>query len=166
MLLNITTVNTSKECVGFYLKESFEYKVWKDLFCIDSTIEHLRLEIKSKKKNSDFLVVVIYHPSSENKEKGKWIDKLDCILYKALSSCDGLVSLPSDTDKVVLREASISKLYITILENLGHRQVVTKPTRNGLRLINHTMANVDNVTVKVLLPCDEISDHDAPYEPR
>ena len=50
------------------------------------TIEHLWLEIKFKNKNSDFLVGVMYHSSSKKKLKEKWLNKLDRIPYKVLSS--------------------------------------------------------------------------------
>ena len=55
--------------VGFYLKESFEYKVPKDIFSIDSTTELLCFEMKDKNKNRDLFVELVYHTIPENKEK-------------------------------------------------------------------------------------------------
>ena len=55
--------------VGFYLKESFEYKVPKYLFSIDSTTEPLWLEMKDKNKNRGLFVELVYHTIPENKEK-------------------------------------------------------------------------------------------------
>ena len=42
-------------------------------------------------------------------------------------------------------------------------QHINKPTRNGTKLIDHIITNIDKVFVSDVLPCDEISDHDAPY---
>ena len=71
--------------------------------------------------------------------------------------------MSGDTNTNVLRETSISKSYITILENCGLCQIATKPTKNGLKSSNHIISNLDNVTVKDGLPCDQISDYDVPY---
>ena len=54
----------------------------------------------------------------------------------------------------VLRETSISKPYI--LEN-HIRQVVTKPTRNDVKSIDHINTTLDSISVTDILSCDEIS---------
>ena len=88
------------------------------------------------------------------------MDKLDNILRSFLLGTD--LTLSRDTNTDVLRETSVSKSYITILENRGLCQIVTKPTRNGLKSSNHIITNLDNVTVKDVVPSDQISDYDVP----
>ena len=83
---------------------------------------------KNKNKNSDFLVGLTYQPTLNNKEKVVWIDKLDNILCKILSSWYGPMFLSGDTNIDILKENSISKSYITILENHDLYQVFTKST--------------------------------------
>ena len=76
------------------------------------------------------------------------MDTLDNILCKVFSSWDCSTFFSSDTNINVLRETSISKSYIAILENDGLGQVVTKPTRNGLKSTDHIITNHDNITIK------------------
>lgn len=76
------------------------------------------------------------------------MDKLDNILCKVFSSWDCSTFLSSDININVLRETSISKSYITILENDGLGQVVTKSTRNGLKSTDHIITNHGNITIK------------------
>ena len=89
--------------------------------------------------------------------------KLDKILCRVLSSWGSPIFLPGGANIDLLRETSISKSYITILENHGLWQVVTKPTRNVLISIEHIITNLKNVTVTDALPCDQISDQNALY---
>lgn len=103
---------------------------------------------KNKNKNSDFLVGLTYQPTLNNIEKVVWIDKLDNILCKILPSWYGPMFLSGDTNIDILKEISISKSYITILENHDLHQVVTKSTWNGLKSIDHIITNHDNVTAE------------------
>jgi len=49
------------------------------------------------------------------------------------------------------------------LDHLGLQQHISKPTRKGKKLIDHIITNIDKIHREDVLPCDEISDHDAPY---
>ena len=50
-----------------------------------------------------------------------------------------------------------------ILKNHDPQQHITKPTRNGRKLIDHIVSNLSNIFTENVLPCDKISDHDGPY---
>ena len=64
----------------------------------------------------------------------------------------------------LLRDTSISTKYRETLESFNLHQLVSKPTRHGKTLIDHILTNVpEKCKYTDVLPCDHISDHDAPY---
>ena len=106
-----------------------------------------------------FLVGVCYQPSSVPADKELWIDKMDLFLShkqnpgKVQSSSQGIpTSTPGTTTQVTTR-------YIqTVSSNISDQ-----PTSNGNKTIDHIASNLDHILAKIVLPCNEISDHDAPY---
>ena len=47
---------------------------------MDETIEHVRIDYQGKNKNKNYLVGVFCQLRPENKEKLKWVQKLDNLL--------------------------------------------------------------------------------------
>ena len=99
----------------------------------------------------------------QEQRKGRVDEILDKILYGVLSSWGSPIFLFVGADIDVLRETSISKSYDTIHENEEPWQVVTKPTRNILKSVDHIITNLKNVTATDLLPCYQIIEQNAPY---
>ena len=69
--------------VGLYIKDSIKYKVRHDLNKIDESIEHLWIECKGNNCNKSYLVAALYQPSSDEKEKLIWIEKLEIDYLKS-----------------------------------------------------------------------------------
>ena len=67
--------------VGLYIKHLIEYKVRHDLNMMDESIERLRIECKGNNCNRSYLVAALYQPSSDEKEKRTWIEKLHTRYY-------------------------------------------------------------------------------------
>jgi len=66
--------------VGIYIKDTIQFKVRNDITNVNTSIEHLWIEVKGKNKHSSYLIGVFYQPSSEAKHKLEWIGKLDGVL--------------------------------------------------------------------------------------
>lgn len=149
--------------VGFYVKESLTYKVRKDLQRIDTTLEHLWLEFKGRNKNNSYLVGVMYQPSPRTGDKDIWLGKLDHLLSQISTKWNGSIIIAGDTNiNTLIRSPTVDR-YADILKTHGMLQHISKPTRQGRKTIDHIITNLNNVQFKDVLPCDEISDHDAPY---
>lgn len=148
--------------VGIYIKETFRYKVRKDITNTDKSIEHIWLEVKGK--TNPFLVAAFYQPSSKPNDKLTWIQKCDAILSHVLTIWNGPILVTGDTNINLLdHESNETKLYLDTIEHLGLQQHITNPTRKGRKLIDHIISNVQHIHHQDVLPCDEISDHDAVY---
>ena len=150
--------------VGLYIKEALQYKVRKDIGRKDTTIEHLWIEVKNAKKHCSFLVGVCYQPSSLAADKEVWIDKLDHLLSHITTTWTGAVILTGDMNiNINNKNSPVTARYLETLTNHGLLQHVDQPTRNGSKTIDHIASNVGHILATNVLPCDEISDHDAPY---
>lgn len=77
---------------------------------------------------------------------------------------DGLIVIADDMNiNLNDQNCNVSQTYRDILQSYDHVQHVNKPTRND-NLIDHIITrSVTIVTIADVLPCSEISDHDAPY---
>ena len=62
--------------VCLYTKDSIKYKVRHDLNKINESIEHLWIECKGNNCNKSYLVAALYQPSSDEKKKLIWIERL------------------------------------------------------------------------------------------
>lgn len=151
--------------VGFYLKEGISYKVRNDIRKLDESIENLWLEIKGKNKNSSYLFGSFYQPCSVESEKREWLDKLDNLLLKIMSKWDGIVILTGDMNIDMINGDRLTvEKYTDVLESFGLHQHVNVATRHNKTLIDHIVTNIPSKVIAVnVLPCDEITDHDAPY---
>ena len=149
--------------VGLYIKENLQFKVRSDINRHDTTIEHLWIEVKNSRKVS-FLVGVCYQPSSVPADKELWIDKMDLLLSHITTSWEGAIIITGDTNiNTRNNNSQVTTRYIQTLNNHGLQQHIDQPTRNGNKIIDHIASNLDHILAKNVLPCDEISDHDAPY---
>ena len=66
--------------VGLYIKYTVKYKERQDLSKLDESFEHVWRENRGTNKIKIYRVCVFYEPTPEEKEKIKWIQKLDAIL--------------------------------------------------------------------------------------
>ena len=55
--------------------------------------------------------------------------------------------------------------YKEVLDTYNLKQHVKKPTRQGVKTIDHIVSNLETEKVLItdVLPCLTVSDHDAPY---
>jgi len=151
--------------VGFYIKENLDYKLRQDLGKHESSIEQQWIEVKGKNKNSPYLVGVFYQPSQVENLKNDWLDKFENDLQNVSMNWDGVVIITGDFNIDLINSESVStKRYKDILETFSLLQHVSYPTRNGSTLIDHISSNIPNkIVCDSVIPCDEISDHDAPF---
>ena len=150
--------------VGFYISETYTYKVRQDITNLDQSIEHQWIEVKGKNKNSSFLVGCIYQPSSNESEKRKWCEKFDSLMTQIYSKWNGIIVITGDFNIDVLSETQSRDLYSNILRTFDISQHITKPTRKNQRLIDHISSNIpDKLVHQDVIPADDISDHDLPY---
>lgn len=149
--------------VGLYIKDNLQFKVRNDINRHDTTIEHLWIEVKNTRK-VPFLVGVCYQPSSAPADKEIWIDKMDLLLSHITTSWKGAIIITGDTNINTYNNKSlVTTRYIQTLNNHGFQQHINQPTRNGDKTIDHIASNVNHILADDVIPCDEISDHDAPY---
>ena len=149
--------------VGFYLKENIKYQVRKDLVKLDESMEHLWLEVKGKNKNASYLMGTFYQPSSIAKEKTVWLEKFDKLISQIMSKWDGIVIITGDFNINLFEKTIVAEKFRDILSSFDLSQHIDKPTRND-SLIDHVISNIPSKVIhQNVLPCDEISDHDAPY---
>ena len=148
--------------VGLYIHENLQYKIRSDITRRDESIEHMWLEVKGK--TNPFLVAVFYQPSSNDADKQEWIQKFDSLLSFVITIWTGPIFVTGDMNIDLLKIDSKTTIqYKDTLERLGLIQHITKPTRKGKKLIDHVISNLPNIIHEDILPCDDISDHDAPY---
>jgi len=151
--------------VGIYIKETINFKIRNDIVKIDETIEHTWIEIASKSTKSDYLVGVFYQPSSEDTKKQEWIEKLDSILGYVKTIWDKTVIIAGDTNIDLLKNSTITDNYREVLDTYDMTCHIDKPTRKGVKTIDHIISNLQiaKILYSDVLPCPSISDHDAPY---
>ena len=151
--------------VCLYIKDSIGYKVRHDLNKIDESIEHLWIECKGNNCNKSYLVAALYQPSSDEKEKLIWIEKLDTLLSIVNSTWNKTIIITGDTNIDYLKPSVALKRYEEVNETYNLKEHITIPTRKGTKIIDHIITNLQEnklITINVL-PCPTISDHDAPY---
>ena len=72
--------------------------------------------------------------------------------------------LAGDMNIDLLKQSQVADEYLRILATFKLTQVIREPTRQAKTLIDHIATNIPKkVVASEVLPCPEISDHDAPY---
>ena len=153
--------------VGAYIKENVKHKRRKDIESKYSEMEHLWLEIQGHNKNSRVLIGTIYR-STRILTTQQWLTQMENMLSDLSTSWDGLLIITGDLNIVILKpNAPLTKQYIDLLYTFNLTQHVEKATivtRTSETLIDHiTSNNPKRVTYTDVLPCSNVSDHDAPY---
>ena len=150
--------------VGFYLKSDIKYKRRDDIEALDNSIEHQWIEFTGKVKLSNTLIGIMYQPSSDVQDKIEWIDKFETLLSQIKLMHHGPIIITGDTNIDLLKSTQVRDTYLNILESFNLTQHITKPTRKAKTLIDHIITNVNTKLIaEDIVPCDEISDHDAPF---
>ena len=65
---------------------------------MDETIEHIRIDYQGKNKNKNYLVGVFCQLRPENKEKLKWVQKLDNLLSTVRTTQSETIIIAGDTN--------------------------------------------------------------------
>ena len=147
--------------VGTYFKEGLEHRPRPDIEQKDPTIEHQWFEVKGK---NSFMLAVFYQPSSVDSDKRLWMQKFETLIAYVFTIWSGPIVITGDTNIDLLKDDyNIAREFKETLERLGLNQHITKPTRKGKSLIDHVITNLPNIIHEGVIPCDEMSDHDAPY---
>ena len=132
---------------------------------MNESIKHLWIEWKENSCNKSYLVVTLYQPSSNEKEKLIWIEKLDTLLSIVNSTWNKTIIITGDTNIDYLKTSVALKRYKEVIETYNLKQRITIPTRKGTKIIDHIITNLQEnklITTNVLL-CPTVSDHDASY---
>ena len=150
--------------VGYYIKKDIQCKNRKDIESLDRTIEHQWIEFTGKTKLANILIGIVYQPSSVPREKIEWLDKLETILSQITLIHQGPIMITGDFNIDLLKESQERDIYLHLLETFNLVQHITKPTRKSKTLIDHLITSVGiKLIAEDIVPCDEISDHDAPF---
>ena len=152
--------------IGAYIKSSVSFKLRPDINSMDKSIEHLWVEIKGKNKNSSLLIGIFYQPSSQERDKLVWIDKLNQLLSQIHIIWQGPLVIVGDMNIDLLSEKNKQSLkdYKELLKDFELYQHITKPTRKGKSLLDHVISNIPRKLItENVLPADEVSDHDSPF---
>ena len=149
--------------VGLYIRSNIKYKLRNNIVNTNTDIEHLCLEVTLRNKNSNLLLGIFYQPNFDNLAKSKWLHKFDDILSYACSRWNKSIVICGDMNFDLSKpDEPIQKHYLSILSSHNLNQHVKKPTRKTAildHIITNSIAKVKNVNV---IPCPEVSDHDAP----
>ena len=109
--------NERRGGVGWYIKDSVEYKVSHDLNKIDESTQHLWIECKGNNNcNKSYLVAALYQPRSDEKEKRVWIEKLDPLLSIGNSTWNKTIVITGDTNIDYLKPSVALKRYKEVIE--------------------------------------------------
>ncbi|XP_057299344.1 uncharacterized protein LOC130629967 [Hydractinia symbiolongicarpus] len=136
--------------VGIYAKDSLHFKSRDDL-TKHSSMEVLCVEFRGRNKNTPYLLITVYQPSSKEEQKIEWLNNFETLIAEISIKWSG-------------QEKESTKRYKDILNSYNLYQHVNKPTRKGATLIDHIITNIPGkVTNSDVLITDEISDHDTPY---
>ena len=151
--------------VAAYIRDSIKCKLRNDIFSLDSSIEHLWLEIQGKNRNSHFLLGIFYQPNFDSHLKLEWLKSFDLLIQNVSASWKDLLLITGDFNIDLLKpNCDITTQYKDILESHHLTQMVKKATRHGSTLIDHFISNFPSkIKLCDILPCCEISDHDGPY---
>ena len=98
----------------------------------------------------------------------QWLAKMENMLPDLLTTRDGLLIITGDSNIDILKpNAPLTKQYIDLLYTFNSTQRVdktTRVTRTSETLIDHIISNDPRrVTYTDVLPCSNVSDHDAPF---
>ena len=63
---------------------------------MDDSIETIWTEVHGKNKNSAFLIVAFYQPSSDEKEKQCWLEKFDGLIAEVYVKRNGMIIIAGD----------------------------------------------------------------------
>ena len=77
-----------------------------DLSKIDESNEHLWIRCKGNNCNKSYLVAAFYQPSSDEKEKLIWIEKLDTLLSIVNSTWNKTIIITGDIEHRLLETIS------------------------------------------------------------
>ena len=115
--------------------------------------------------NKSYLVVTLYQPSSNEKEKLIWIEKLDTLLSIINSTWNKTIIITGDTNIDYLKTSVALKRYKEVIETYNLKQCITIPTRKGTKINDHIITNLqeNKLITTNALPCPTVSDHDASY---
>ena len=150
--------------VGVYIKEHIKFKRRHDIEKIVDSFEHMWFEFSGKNKYSSFLLGILYQPHSDNASKELWLNHLEHLISNIMIKWDGVMILAGDTNIDLLKQPQVADKYMRILATFKLTKVITEPKRQGKTLIDHIATNIPKkVVASGVLPCPEISDHDAPY---
>ena len=123
------------------------------------------IEYQGKNKNKNYLVGVFYQPLPEDKEKLIWIQKLDTILSATTTTWNKTIVIAGDTNIDYNKPSTVLETSKEILDTCNFKQHIKKPTRQGVKTIDHIVRNLETEKVLItdVLPCPAVTDHDAPY---
>ena len=98
----------------------------------------------------------------------QWLAKMENMLPDLSTSWHGLLIITGDLNIDILKpNAPLTKQYIDLLYTFNltqHVDKATRVTRTSETLIDHIISNdPKRVTYTDVLPCSNVSDHDAPY---
>jgi len=103
--------------VGLYAKENFCFTPRNDL-TKNCNLEILCTEFRGRNKNTPFLVIAVYQPSSKEEEKLDWLVKFDGLLADITIKWNGIVLITGDTNIDLLGdEKESTKRYKDILNH-------------------------------------------------
>ena len=123
------------------------------------------IECKGNNCNQSYLVAALYQPSSHEKEKLIWIEKLDTLLSIVNSTWNKIIIITGDTNIDYLKPSVALKRYKEVIETYNLKQHIIITTRKGTKVIDHIITNLQEnklISTKGLL-CPTVSDHDASY---
>ena len=157
-------LNRKSGGVGIYAKENLKFKTRHDL-TKDCMIEAVCAEFCGRNKNTPYLLLTVYQPSSREDEKIVWLNLFETLVANITMKWLGVIIITGDTNIDLIGENKEStRRYKDILSSYNLIQHVTKPTRNNKTLIDHIITNIpDKVKNTNVVGTDEISDHDTPY---
>ena len=98
-------------------------------------------------------------------EKLIWIQILDTILSAITTTWNKTIVIAGDTNIDYNKPSTVLETYKEVLDTYNLKQHVKKPTRQGVKTIDHIVSNLETEKVLItdVLPCPTIIDHDAPY---
>ena len=151
--------------VAIYVKDTITCHERKDLSKNHKDLEVIIVEAKGRNKNSSYLIVTVYQPSSKENDKLPWLEKFDKLITDLNVRWNGPIFLAGDTNIDLLGDVKEStRRYKNILYSMNMKQHITKPTRKEKTLIDHISSNIPNkILHNDVIYADEVSDHDMPY---
>ena len=132
--------------VGAYIKDTIKYERRKDIEKRYPALEHLRIEISGKNKNSNLLLGTIYR-STNMLSTHLWFTEMENLLSDLSASWSGLLLLAGDFDidlYVLQPTHPMTRQYLDLVYvfNLSqHIKQATRTTRESATLIDHTSSN-------------------------